>query len=174
MAVRDLLERRRLRQAGEPAERIELLVFPLLRDATARDAVETIAAGNEVAVELPRFAAVRETDGPVEQLHIGSLGDDLRAAPVSRGKQVLLQARLPIGDEALAAVPVDVDEEAPAPGPDDAHAVVHMAPAIQARGGAVPAPHLDPGRPPHPGADCPQHVAAALPPEHHALDAMRM
>src|SRR5258708_33050087 len=115
MAVRDFLERRRLRQDAKPAERIDLLVFPLLRDATARDAVEAIAAGNEVAVELPRFAAVLETDGPVQQLHVGSLGDELRAAPVGRGKQVLLQARLPITHEALAAVAACVHAGRPPP-----------------------------------------------------------
>src|SRR5207237_5020968 len=76
MAVGDLLERRRLREDAEPAERIELLVFALHRDITARDAMEAVAAGNEVAVELPRFAAVLETDGRIQPLHIVGLRDD--------------------------------------------------------------------------------------------------
>ena len=52
--------RRRLRDDAEPAERIDPVVFRKRAGRKARpaDAVEAVAAGDDVAIDLLRFAAV--------------------------------------------------------------------------------------------------------------------
>jgi hypothetical protein len=128
--------------------------------------MEAVAPGDEIAVDPPAL----EHDGRALQPHVGRLGDDGGAAPVGGGEEILLQVRLPVGDEALPAMPVDVDQEAVAAGPDDAHAVVHVALAIQALGEAVLAQHVDRGRLEHAGADAAKDVSAAVPFHHDRVD----
>ena len=59
-----VIRRRRLRQDAEPAERIVALEHAEHAVGKARpaDAVETVAAGDEVAFDLLRLAAMREAD----------------------------------------------------------------------------------------------------------------
>src|SRR5437588_763839 len=55
VAIRDLAERRRLREDAEPAERVDLFVLPQcsLGKARARYTMEAVAPGDEIAVDPP-------------------------------------------------------------------------------------------------------------------------
>ena len=59
-----VIRRRRLRQNAEPAERIIALEHAehAVGNARPADAVEAVAAGDEVAIDLLRAALMREAD----------------------------------------------------------------------------------------------------------------
>ena len=112
-------KRRGARQDAEPAERVHLLELAQDRgrDRPARDAVEAVAAGDEVAVQPQRLAAVAAGDDgmrglEVVQRDVLGLVQHGGAAAVGGGHQVFLDAGLAVGHEAPAQVPVHVDEEA--------------------------------------------------------------
>ncbi len=133
--------------------------------------MEAVAAGDEVAIHLRRLAALPVAHRCAGKLDL-ALGDDARAAPGGGLEQILLQVRLPIGDEALAAMFVDVDQEALTACPDDARAVVHVPLGVEPLGKSVLAQHIDGRRLEHACADAGEHVVAALPLEDDALDAV--
>src|SRR5581483_8172206 len=148
-------------------------------EARARDAVEAVAAGDELAVEalafaLPHIAHMRPLAGEVHWLHVLRFGDERGAAAIGGGEQILLQVRLPVGDEALAEMAPDVDHKAFAPRPDDPHAVVLVPFALEPLREAVVAQHIDARGLEHAGADAREHVLAGVLLEHHARHALAM
>ena len=96
-AVDQLLRgRRRCGQDAEPGEGIDPLedAQHALRDRRPADAVEAVAAGDEVAVELAHLAVIAEADRglvavEVVQAHGLRLEQDLAAGRQPRGDQVL-------------------------------------------------------------------------------------
>src|SRR5215207_2775313 len=105
-----VVRRRRLREDPEPAERViaRELGEHTARDRVAADAVVTVAAGNEVAAELPSFAVVDEPDR--RRLRLEAVHRDVvyleeqRAARLDpRGDQVLHDLLLPVDGDRPAA-----------------------------------------------------------------------
>ena len=100
-------DRRRARQHPQPAERIDLLVCAqdVGRDRPAADAVEAVAAGDEVAVDAVDVAApaIRESGRiglDVVGRHVFGLMDDDAAGGIPRFEEVARDLGLAVDRDA--------------------------------------------------------------------------
>ena len=178
VAVDDVVQRRRLGQDPEPAERVLLRVRAdhVRRDDRPAHAVIAVASHDEVAVDpvwrsVEHVGDVRRTGGDVVRLDVGRLEVQLTAGGLAGEIEVLLDHRLAVRHDLQPGVLLDVDEEVVAPGPGDAGAVVDL--ALGVHPGTDPGVAQQPDRSPleHAGADAAEDVLAALAFEHDAVDA---
>ena len=108
VGVDELVVRRRHgREDAEPGVGVLALERPqhALRDRAARDAVEAVAAGDDVAFDRDRCAVVGELDPralrvEVVQRHVLDLEQERRAGVEPRGDEVLHDLGLPVDDDA--------------------------------------------------------------------------
>ena len=136
--VDDVPDRRRFRHDSEPAERIGALEDPerLLRDALPRHAVESVAAGDEVAFERLRHPAfvvshLRRGLGQIVEANIPRLLDDPPAVAVPDSVELLGDRGLPVGHHRLARVGLGVDKKRLAALPDYPAAVMFATFSVQ-------------------------------------------
>ena len=139
--------------------------------------MRSVTAGNVVAVDPVRRAVLVVGDiGPVRrqivQLDIAGLFDDLATGGVARRVKVFGQRGLAVGHHDLAGEFHGVDEEPIAPFPGDRRTMMRMSVAVHACTEADLAQQFDASVFQHAGANPLQHIGAALPLDHDAVDAV--
>ena len=108
-------DRTRLRQNAEPAERIFALVVGqhAVRNARPANAMKAVAAADEIAVELLRFAGVLETNfrraGQPLDTDVVDVEENLAAVGEPPGDEVLHHLVLAIDQDALADERFEID-----------------------------------------------------------------
>ena len=137
-----VVDRRRLRQDAEPAERIDPLEGLDRRrlDAGAADAVEAVAAGDEIAVDLAGHAVLdigdaRTVGVEIMRLDVGGLIDRGQPRGLARVHQVERHLGLAVDHHRLAGRGLHVDA-VPAAAEGELDAVMDQALAVGARAGA--------------------------------------
>jgi hypothetical protein len=139
--------RRHLGQDGQPGERVLLgeLPAPRQRDDLAADAVEAVAAGHEVAVQLVLGPRVGEADDrgigrDALGTHVGHLETDGAAGLEARRDQVLHDLLVAVDGDALSgqlrevdalALAVELQDDPVVHGAFGQHAPAHTAVAQQ-------------------------------------------
>ncbi|MNE06135.1 hypothetical protein D3C80_987160 [compost metagenome] len=173
-----LADRRGVRQQAQPAKRVDAL--EILQDfggnRLPRHPVETIATGNEVAVDAHQLALLLEGQPglvafQVMQLHIGSFIDDGRAAGLARLHQVAGHLGLAIHHHGAAAGQrLEVDALATTI-EDHFETFVNQTFAIHARGHPRFAQQIDHALLEHPSTNAAEDVIRRLPLDNQGVDA---
>ena len=181
MAIDQLVRHRRRRgEDAEPGERVDALIDGqrVLRHARPADAVEAVAAADEVTRERLRLAVLAKADlRPVAleivDAHVFGLEDDLAAGGEPGGDQVLGDLGLAVDGHGLAGERSEVDPVALAAEaeldafvdqPEPAHPLADLRLLEQ----------IDRALLEHAGADPPLDVLPAAPLQDDGLDALKM
>jgi hypothetical protein len=175
-----LVDRRRLGEDAEPAERVHPLVRAQhrRRDHRAAHTVGTVATGDVLALDAVGRTVVGERDVRRRAVdlvwhHVGRPVDHRHAGVVDRGVEVLRHLGLAVDHHALADVPAEVDAHMAAR-EAEAHAVVDGTEAVHARADPGLAQRLDRAPLEDAGTDPRKHVLTRLAFEDDRADAGEM
>ncbi len=141
--------------------------------------MEAVAAGDEVALELPWLALVLEADPGAVAVEVvdgdaGGLEEQRRAAREARLDQILDDLGLAVDDDRAAAGELAQRNAVPLAVELQLDAVVHESLAPHALADACPVEQVDRALLEHAGADALLHVLAAARLEHDGLDALQL
>ena len=168
--INDVADRRRLRHDPQPAERIGALESPQhrRRNALPRDAMETVAAGDEIASDGMGPSGLLVGDlrlgvGKVNEADILRPVDDAAAFALADAIELLGDRRLPVRPHRLAAVLDRVDQKRLAILPGDEASIVGVAFMVHPLAQTRLAQKLHRSRLEDSGADPPEHMRFRLP-----------
>jgi hypothetical protein len=170
--------RRHVGQDAQPTEGIGSLERLAIGDGRAADAVETVAARDEVAGQLVLGIALPITElRPIRldvvKRYVRGLPDDRSVSGKSRGNEVARDLGLAIDRDGLPRQLPEIDVDAPA-AHADLDALVDQPVAMQPLGDTRLFQQLDRALLQHAGADAGFDIAARPQFENHALDAVHL
>ena len=178
IGVNEVFQRRSLDHDAKPAERVGSFKGSEHTGWNGLSAwtVETVAAGDEVAIDPAGFALmhigdVRVAAVDIMERHVPCLIDDVTAVSFARGIEVFGDRGLAPGHHLFAGPSRGVDEEIRLVLPDDRRAVLRLSIPVHALAEAKVTQQLDRACLQHPGTNARQNVGLALPLEHDVVDA---
>src|SRR4029079_18245717 len=170
--------RRCVRQQAQPAKRVHLLVLSdrAARHAGTADAVEAVAAGNEVAHDLLAHAVLLVGDARpriVEfvQRDVRGLVHGRQVGGAARVHQIARQLCLAVDGHALAPGEALHVDAATVTAPEHLEPAMHQPLAVHARPDAGLVQQIDANLLEDPGADPAEYVLAGLALQDHGVDA---